>query len=423
MKTLVDKDLVKESSGARRRYSLTDEGWEIAERIKQTVESHDKNFQESTTTSRSEPLQRQEGFVDLEDDLEFPHVRADMPVSQLLAKALDREPRSGSMVAGQQLGGAIADKFGIHNPTKRLNESRQKFKSPLMPQCESPQVKVTLDEDARLAARLQVEENGRCKTAEPDFIELLSSPEPEREPVAAARSTLSVQQNHPLPQLTQNSTREETEPIEEPVQPAAKTFVPPAFNPIRLNPGEFTVELLIDNREVSSRGNRTHIQTTLENTMGIHSNVRPLPLGDFFWVAKCKQKSLLSHHGEVGDEIALDYIIERKRRDDLCSSMNDGRLDEQKFRLKRLGVRNVVYLIEEIRMSTEQEAKYHNRIQSTIASTQVIDGFFLKRTKDIAETIEYLARMTRMLKEIYEVRIKITLPSSLNPYTRLISFK
>ncbi|KAL9045036.1 MAG: hypothetical protein Q9214_001872, partial [Letrouitia sp. 1 TL-2023] len=415
MKTLVDKDFVKESTGSRRRYSLTDEGWEIAERIKQTVESHDKNFQESTTTSRLEPLQRQEErFVDLEDDLGLPPIIADPPVRQLLADILDRESRTGSMVAGQRLGGAIADKFGILGPAKRLDESRQKFKLPPMPQWD-------VDENARLAARLQAEENGRFKTAGPDFIELLSSPELEREPVTTARTThLSAQPSHLSPQQTRHSTREETEPIEEPLQPIAKTFIPPAFDPIRLNPGEFTVELLIDNREISSRGNRTHIQTTLEDTKGICSTVRPLPLGDFFWVAKCKQEKLLTHHGEMGDEIALDYIIERKRLDDLCSSMNDGRLDEQKFRLKRLGVRNVVYLIEEIRMSTEREAKYHNRIQSTIASTQVVDGFFLKRTKDIAETIEYLARMTRMLKEIYESKPLLVIPSSvLSPAAHL----
>ncbi|KAL9610250.1 MAG: hypothetical protein Q9167_005046 [Letrouitia subvulpina] len=422
MKTLVDKDLVKESTRPHKRYSLTDEGWEIAERIKHTVESHDKNFQESTTTSRLEPLQRQEErLIDLEGDLGSPPIIAHPPIRQQLEKPLDQESRSGPMVAGQRLGGAIADKFGILGPAKRLDESRQNFKSPPIPPWESSQVKGTVEEDALLAARLEAEENDRFKRAGRDFIELLSSPEPEREPVSAARSKhLSAQPSHPLPQLTRHSMREETEPIEEPVQPMARTFVPPAFNPIRLNPGEFTVELLIDNREISSRENRKHIQTTLENTEGIWSTVRALPLGDFFWVAKCKQKTLLTHHGEVGDEIALDYIIERKRRDDLCSSMNDGRLDEQKFRFKRLGVRNVVYLIEEIRMSTEREEKYHNRIQSAIASTQVIDGFFLKRTKGIQETIEYLARMTRMLKEVYESKPLLVIPSSvLSPATHL----
>ncbi|KAF3837434.1 hypothetical protein F7725_004898 [Dissostichus mawsoni] len=78
----------------------------------------------------------------------------------------------------------------------------------------------------------------------------------------------------------------------------------------------------------------------------------------------------------VGRELVLDYIIERKRMDDLCGSIIDGRFREQKFRLKRCGLRNPCYL--------------------------VIDRFFVKRVQDVRESMAYLTVMTRYLNKLYQ---------------------
>ena len=43
----------------------------------------------------------------------------------------------------------------------------------------------------------------------------------------------------------------------------------------------------------------------------------------------------------------MDFIVERKRMDDLASSICDGRFREQKHRLKQSGLGHVIYLIEE----------------------------------------------------------------------------
>ncbi len=42
----------------------------------------------------------------------------------------------------------------------------------------------------------------------------------------------------------------------------------------------------------------------------------------------------------------LDYVVERKKADDLISSIHDGRYKEQKFRLKNSGFKTVYYLFE-----------------------------------------------------------------------------
>lgn len=55
---------------------------------------------------------------------------------------------------------------------------------------------------------------------------------------------------------------------------------------------------------------------------GISFDVRKLHVGDFLWVAK-------EISGEQR-ELVLDYIVERKRMDDLARSIKDGRFKEQK---------------------------------------------------------------------------------------------
>ncbi|PKY08536.1 DNA repair protein Mus81 [Aspergillus campestris IBT 28561] len=170
--------------------------------------------------------------------------------------------------------------------------------------------------------------------------------------------------------------------------------------PINLPPGSFTVQLVLDNREVRTSKDRDYISNELDKK-GIIPEVRSLELGDAMWVAKCHDPAFLSQHGEEGDEVMLDWIVERKRLDDLIGSIKDGRFYEQKFRLRRSGIRNVIYLIEEFSVSNETGSKYQEMVASAIASTQVVNGYFVKQTKNLDDTIRYLTRMTFLLRSMY----------------------
>ncbi|KAL2863658.1 crossover junction endonuclease MUS81 [Aspergillus lucknowensis] len=174
--------------------------------------------------------------------------------------------------------------------------------------------------------------------------------------------------------------------------------------PIAIPPDSFTVQLVLDTREVRTSKDRDYIANELNNK-GVNPEVRALEVGDIIWVAKFHDPTFLSKYGEDGDEVMLDWIVERKRLDDLVSSIKDGRFHEQKFRLRRSGIKNVIYLIEEFSVahepSTAAAAKYYDMVSSAIASTQVVNGYFVKRTKNLDDTIRYLARMTFLLRNMY----------------------
>jgi crossover junction endonuclease MUS81 len=189
------------------------------------------------------------------------------------------------------------------------------------------------------------------------------------------------------------------------------SFQLPSFAAMRLSPGSFTVELVLDFREVRAKTDRDYMQNELSK-MGVRPIMRSLELGDAMWVAKVKDPDLLRRHGAEGDEVVLDWIVERKRLDDLIGSIKDGRFHEQKFRLRRSGVRNVIYIIEEISMDANHYQRYEEAVQSAIASTQVINGYFVKRTQKMDDTIRYMAKMTEMLKKLYENKALHVIPTT-----------
>ena len=184
----------------------------------------------------------------------------------------------------------------------------------------------------------------------------------------------------------------------------------PTFSPITLPPSSFTVQLVLDVREIRAKQDRDYMSEELTKK-GVKPIMRALELGDALWVAKCNDPKMLSEKGAEGDEIVLDWIVERKRLDDLVGSIKDGRFHEQKFRLRKSGIKNVIYIIEEISMNADHFQKYEEAVESAIASTQVVNGYFVKKTQKIDDTIRYLARMTMLLKNIYESKSLHIIPT------------
>lgn len=360
MKTLIEKDLVYERGRPLRKYALTDDGWEVAKRIKKTTEESGAGLGEAESSRALGPVKAASQNGGLGDGLDD---------DQDIRRPVSRHP-SVTRPEHRVLVETTNTKQRLKEPSRAKPGTSTGFRKP---------PKSVLHSD--------------------DYIELLSSPvQPIRR--KATQSESIGGSNKALANQTLEAL---IEPPRAPTRDQEPQPFTPIFEPTRIVPGNFTVQLILDNREVRAKNDRDYIASELTKK-GTTPIVRPLELGDALWVAKCHDPQLLSRYGEEGDEIVLDWIVERKRLDDLVGSIKDGRFHEQKFRLRKSGVKNVVYVVEEISMNLETAQKYHEAVMSAIASTQVVNGYCVKRTGKLDETIRYLARMTVMLKGLYEVR-------------------
>ncbi|XP_020762129.2 crossover junction endonuclease MUS81 [Odocoileus virginianus] len=165
---------------------------------------------------------------------------------------------------------------------------------------------------------------------------------------------------------------------------------------LELGPGEYRVVLCVDVGETKGAGHRPELLRELQRLHVTHT-VRRLHVGDFVWVAQ----ETSPRDPARPAELVLDHIVERKRLDDLCSSIIDGRFREQKFRLKRCGLGRRVYLVEE-HGSVHNLSLPESTLLQAVTNTQVIDGFFVKRTADIKESAAYLALLTQGLQRLYQ---------------------
>nr|XP_033962358.1 crossover junction endonuclease MUS81 isoform X3 [Pseudochaenichthys georgianus] len=171
-----------------------------------------------------------------------------------------------------------------------------------------------------------------------------------------------------------------------------------------LLPGSYEIILCVDFIETTggSKNCKQDLVKELQRN-GVTFDVRKLNVGDFLWVAREKVAPIPGQlRTPVGRELVLDYIIERKRMDDLCGSIIDGRFREQKFRLKRCGLRNPCYLVEECGKAASHLSLPETTLQQAIVNTQVIDRFFVKRVQDVRESMAYLTVMTRYLNKLYQ---------------------
>uniref|UniRef100_A0A4W4H1H1 Crossover junction endonuclease MUS81 n=1 Tax=Electrophorus electricus TaxID=8005 RepID=A0A4W4H1H1_ELEEL len=216
--------------------------------------------------------------------------------------------------------------------------------------------------------------------------------------------------------VTINLTVNEGEWEEEDIEPTAATTVNQAENvPTcsglsgtgrdgHLLPGSYDIVLCVDFIETTG-GNTARKQELVKELQknGVIFDIRKLNVGDFLWIAREKVEPVPGQlRPPVAKELVLDYIIERKRIDDLCGSIMDGRFREQKFRLKRCGLRKPIYLVEECGSAAAHMSLPESTLQQAIVNTQVVDGFFVKRVQDVRESAAYLTVMTRHLQKLYQ---------------------
>lgn len=119
-----------------------------------------------------------------------------------------------------------------------------------------------------------------------------------------------------------------------------------------------------------------------------------MAVGDFLWICRDESKPDV--------ELVLPYIVERKRMDDLASSIKDGRFHEQKFRLSDCGLHNVVYMIENRGNNTHVGLPLTNLLQA-VTNTLIQSEFVVKFTDSNDDSMLYLSIMSNLLIKLFAV--------------------
>ncbi|KAM0688354.1 Crossover junction endonuclease mus81 [Conglomerata obtusa] len=137
------------------------------------------------------------------------------------------------------------------------------------------------------------------------------------------------------------------------------------------------IVLMIDSREMKSKKDRSYFQRNIPNSETI-----VLEVGDFLWLK--------------GEKV-LNYIIERKKGSDFVSSISDGRFNEQKRRLKETGIKNIFYIVEDLKERDMIKIGV-SFVISCLNSTKN-EGFIVIETQNINETVEVIKIIDTFVKE------------------------
>ncbi|KAJ7636921.1 hypothetical protein FB45DRAFT_907731 [Roridomyces roridus] len=177
------------------------------------------------------------------------------------------------------------------------------------------------------------------------------------------------------------------------------TFDP--FNAKIFKAGQYDICLLLDTREKGGKSREDYGQAL--RGKGLNVQTRTLEVGDVAWVAISRLD---------GSECMLDVVLERKRLDDLVASVKDGRFHEQKFRLHQSAISRVFFLVEDYDVRKNME-EWGPMIKTSLSSTQVVDGFLVKETKNINDTISFLAGLHEELCRMHQNKDLYVIPKDM----------
>lgn len=106
----------------------------------------------------------------------------------------------------------------------------------------------------------------------------------------------------------------------------------------------------------------------------------------------------------------MDYIVERKKADDLASSILDTRYTSQKARLKKTNIPNAFWLIEG--NPSPNAAIPSHVLDSTVFHLQFTYDFKVERTENLQQSLKWLSHMTLAIQRKIKLHMKTKKPLS-----------
>ncbi|XP_051228193.1 crossover junction endonuclease MUS81 isoform X1 [Lolium perenne] len=161
----------------------------------------------------------------------------------------------------------------------------------------------------------------------------------------------------------------------------------------------YEVVLILDDRETLGRRARRNVVDNIRSQFGIPVKMKRLPVGDAIWIA---------HHKVLHTEYVLDFIVERKSVDDLVGSIRDNRYKDQKLRLKKCGLKNLIYLVE----GDPNTVDASESVKTACFTTEILEGFDVQRTTGYSDTEKKYGQLTRSIIDYYSTNFSAGADSS-----------
>uniref|UniRef100_N1R4C9 Crossover junction endonuclease MUS81 n=1 Tax=Aegilops tauschii TaxID=37682 RepID=N1R4C9_AEGTA len=150
----------------------------------------------------------------------------------------------------------------------------------------------------------------------------------------------------------------------------------------------YEVVLILDDRDTFGPRSRRKVVDNIRSQFNIPVEIKLLPVGDALWIAR---------HKELDTDYVLDFIVERKNVDNLLGSIKDNRYKDQKLRLKKCGLRKLIYLVEgDVNTVDGSES-----VKTACFTTEVLEGFDVQRTTGYADTEKKYGHLTGSIIDYY----------------------
>lgn len=156
----------------------------------------------------------------------------------------------------------------------------------------------------------------------------------------------------------------------------------------------YEVVLILDDRDTFGPRARRKVVDNIHTQFHVPVEIKHLPVGDALWIAR---------HKELDTEYVLDFIVERKSVTDLVSSIRDSRYKDQKLRLKKSGLRKLIYLVE----GDPNPVGASESIKTACFTTEILEGFDVQRTTGNSDTESTYGHLTLSIIDYYSTNFSI----------------
>ncbi|KAK1669845.1 hypothetical protein QYE76_058004 [Lolium multiflorum] len=161
----------------------------------------------------------------------------------------------------------------------------------------------------------------------------------------------------------------------------------------------YDVVLILDDRETLGLRNRRNVANNIHSQFHVTVEMKRLPVGDALWIARRRG---------FGTDYVLDFIVERKNVDDLVGSIRDNRYKDQKLRLKKCGLRKLIYLVE----GDPNTVVTPESVKTACFTTAILEGFDVQRTTGYADTERKYGHLTHSIIDYYRTNFSAAADSS-----------